>query len=169
MIRSARPSISEQAVKDILSIFQSGHLVSGPYVHEFEIKFSEYIGVEHGIATSNGTNALHATVARARVDHIQQLEATNHEELERIQFLEQATRGSEGLLEQVTQLKEANQRQRQHIAKLEDDVKVLDGTRRQVATQQQQIEVLHLHQAELTQLYQNLMMRIKRYGEPDVD
>jgi perosamine synthetase len=40
----------------------SGMLASGEQVKMFEQEFAAYIGTSHGIATSNGTTALHATL-----------------------------------------------------------------------------------------------------------
>lgn len=34
-------------------------LADGPIVREFEAEFADYCGVDHGVATSNGTTALH--------------------------------------------------------------------------------------------------------------
>lgn len=42
---------------------QTGWVVQGPYVKEFEEKFSRYTRAEHSIATSNCTTALHIAVA----------------------------------------------------------------------------------------------------------
>lgn len=42
---------------------QSGWVVQGPFVREFEEKFSAYTGARHSIATSNCTTALHIAVA----------------------------------------------------------------------------------------------------------
>ena len=43
-------------------VLESGMLAQGPRVAEFERTFAEYIGVNHAIATSNGTTALHAAL-----------------------------------------------------------------------------------------------------------
>jgi dTDP-4-amino-4,6-dideoxygalactose transaminase len=37
-------------------------IADGPVVREFEAEFSTYCGVEHGVATSNGTTALHTAL-----------------------------------------------------------------------------------------------------------
>lgn len=42
---------------------ESGWVVQGPFVREFEEKFSRYTGAGHSIATSNCTTALHISVA----------------------------------------------------------------------------------------------------------
>ena len=39
-------------------VFQSGRLILGPHVHQFETGFAAYCGARHGIGVDNGTNAL---------------------------------------------------------------------------------------------------------------
>lgn len=39
-------------------VFQSGQLILGPHVRQFEQAFATYCGVRHGIGVDNGTNAL---------------------------------------------------------------------------------------------------------------
>ena len=39
-------------------VFQSGKLILGPHVRQFEDSFAAYCGVAHGIGVDNGTNAL---------------------------------------------------------------------------------------------------------------
>lgn len=56
----AEPDIGDEEIKKVLEAVQSGWVSSkGPFIEEFEDKFSTYIGVKNGIATSNGTAALH--------------------------------------------------------------------------------------------------------------
>ena len=43
----------------ILEVIASGQLVQGPKVHEFEARFAKLCGVEHAVAVSSGTAALH--------------------------------------------------------------------------------------------------------------
>jgi dTDP-4-amino-4,6-dideoxygalactose transaminase len=59
MIPIAKPLIGTEEEKRILEVLASGQLVQGPKVLEFEAHFAELCGVEHGIATSSGTAALH--------------------------------------------------------------------------------------------------------------
>jgi dTDP-4-amino-4,6-dideoxygalactose transaminase len=59
MISIAKPIIGEEEEKAILEVIASGQLVQGPKVREFEARFAELCGVEHAVATSSGTTALH--------------------------------------------------------------------------------------------------------------
>jgi perosamine synthetase len=62
MIPIAKPLIGMEEEKRILGVLASGQLVQGPRVHEFEARFAEFCGVEHAVATSSGTTALHIAV-----------------------------------------------------------------------------------------------------------
>jgi len=56
----AEPEIGEEELQKVTEAVKSGWVSSkGPFIGEFEKKFSSYIGMKHGIATSNGTTALH--------------------------------------------------------------------------------------------------------------
>ena len=59
-----RPDIAigdlEDDIKDIL---ETGILTSGKYVAEFEESVASWVGVEHGIATSSATTALHLSLS----------------------------------------------------------------------------------------------------------
>ena len=59
MIPIAKPIIGKEEQDAILEVINSGQLVQGPKVREFEARFAELCGVEHAIATSSGTTALH--------------------------------------------------------------------------------------------------------------
>ena len=62
MIRLTIPSLEEddfQAVRDVLS---TGYLVQGPSVAAFEADLASYLGVNHAIAVSNCTAALHLSL-----------------------------------------------------------------------------------------------------------
>lgn len=59
MIPIAKPIIGKDEEKAILEVIASGQLVQGPKVHEFEARFAELCGVDHAVATSSGTTALH--------------------------------------------------------------------------------------------------------------
>jgi perosamine synthetase len=59
MISIAKPLIGTEEQNAILEVIASGQLVQGPKVHELEKRFAELCGVEHAIATSSGTTALH--------------------------------------------------------------------------------------------------------------
>lgn len=56
----AQPQLNGNELEYLLDGFLSTWISStGKYVTEFENKFSEYCGMKYGIATSNGTTALH--------------------------------------------------------------------------------------------------------------
>ena len=59
MIPIAKPIIGEEEKEALLKVIASGMLVQGPRVQEFETRFAELCGVDHAIATSSGTTALH--------------------------------------------------------------------------------------------------------------
>ena len=59
MISIAKPIIGREEEQAILEVIASGQLVQGPRVREFETRFAELCGVEHAVATSSGTTALH--------------------------------------------------------------------------------------------------------------
>jgi dTDP-4-amino-4,6-dideoxygalactose transaminase len=58
MIPIAKPIITQENIENVKKILKSGFLTSGPSVKKFEEEFAKYCGVNHGIATSNGTTAL---------------------------------------------------------------------------------------------------------------
>ncbi len=55
----ARPSMTDEEVKAVTEVLQSGQLAQGPRVEEFERAFAEVAGTEYCVATSSGTTALH--------------------------------------------------------------------------------------------------------------
>jgi dTDP-4-amino-4,6-dideoxygalactose transaminase len=59
MIPIAKPIIGKEEQDAILEVIASGQLVQGPKVHEFEARFAELCGVDHAVAVSSGTAALH--------------------------------------------------------------------------------------------------------------
>jgi perosamine synthetase len=62
MITIAKPLIGVEEERKILEVLASGQLTQGPKVLEFEAGFAKLCGVEHAIATSSGTAALHIAV-----------------------------------------------------------------------------------------------------------
>jgi len=58
MVAIAKPCLGVEEKEAVTQVIDSGMIASGAVVEEFNHKFSEYIGVKHGIATSNGTTAL---------------------------------------------------------------------------------------------------------------
>lgn len=60
MIPIAEPSLGEQELNKVIEAVKSGWISSkGKFIPEFEEKFAQYCGVKYGVATSNGTVALH--------------------------------------------------------------------------------------------------------------
>jgi len=56
----AEPDIGDEELRNVMEAVKSGWVSSkGPFVEEFEKKFSSYVGMKNSIATSNGTAALH--------------------------------------------------------------------------------------------------------------
>ena len=62
MIPIAEPTVGEAERTRIASILASGQLADGPEVRRFEADMAERVRTEHGVATSNGTTALHAAL-----------------------------------------------------------------------------------------------------------
>ncbi len=58
MIPISRPLLGEEERQAVLEVLDSGMLVQGRRVQEFEQAFAEFCGVRHAIATSSGTTAL---------------------------------------------------------------------------------------------------------------
>jgi len=60
MIPVAKPCLGEEELNNVIEAVKSGWISSkGKFIQEFEKKFSAYLGVKYGVATSNGTVALH--------------------------------------------------------------------------------------------------------------
>ncbi len=59
LISIAQPNITDEEIEEVIKVLKSGFIAQGPKVAEFEEKFAEYVGVEHAVATSSGTTALH--------------------------------------------------------------------------------------------------------------
>ena len=60
MIPVAEPSLGQKELEYVTDCVRSGWVSSlGEYVKRFEREFAAYCGVRHGVATHNGTVALH--------------------------------------------------------------------------------------------------------------
>ncbi len=59
MIPIARPQMGEEEKVGVWEAMASGSLAQGPRVRAFEEAFASFIGVQHAIAASSGTTALH--------------------------------------------------------------------------------------------------------------
>lgn len=55
----AIPSISEEAIEEVVSVLRSGWITSGPKVVEFEKNFSEFVGSKESVALNSATAGLH--------------------------------------------------------------------------------------------------------------
>lgn len=63
-ILTAGPSISKREINYVLDAVKNGWKEHwADYIHRFEKKFAEYIGVKYAIATCGGTGALHLALA----------------------------------------------------------------------------------------------------------
>ncbi|MFN2471690.1 MAG: DegT/DnrJ/EryC1/StrS family aminotransferase [Gaiellaceae bacterium] len=58
-----RPLIGKEELLAVRRALESGWVVQGPCVREFEEKLAGYTGASHAVATSSGTTALHAALA----------------------------------------------------------------------------------------------------------
>ncbi len=56
----ASPDLDDAERKRVVEVLEDGHLADGPLVRQFESEFAEFCGADRGVATSNGTTALHA-------------------------------------------------------------------------------------------------------------
>ena len=59
----ARPLLGESEQQAVSRVLQSGHLVQGPEVQRLENELSELTGMNHAIACSSGTEALHLALS----------------------------------------------------------------------------------------------------------
>jgi len=60
MIPVAEPCLGEEELKNVIEAVKSGWISSkGKFIEEFEGGFAKYCGVKYGVATANGTAALH--------------------------------------------------------------------------------------------------------------
>jgi len=66
-IHIADPQVSADAKAAVADVLDSGMLADGEVVREFEREFADYVGVDHAVATSSGTSALHAMLEAAGI------------------------------------------------------------------------------------------------------
>ena len=62
MIPAARPQLDEQEINAVREVLESGQLVQGERVAEFEKEFATYVHRRHAIAVNSGTAALHLSL-----------------------------------------------------------------------------------------------------------
>jgi len=58
-----KPLFGEEELEAVQRPLETGWVVQGPYVEQFEGKFSDFSGAKHSVATSSCTTALHIAVA----------------------------------------------------------------------------------------------------------
>jgi len=59
MIPLAKPVIGEAEISAVVDVLRSGQLTEGGVVDQFEYRFAQLSGVQHAVATTSGTSALH--------------------------------------------------------------------------------------------------------------
>jgi perosamine synthetase len=62
VIQIAQPQMGDEEKRAVCAVLESGMLAQGPRVAEFEERFAAYCGVQHAVATSSGTTALHVAL-----------------------------------------------------------------------------------------------------------
>jgi perosamine synthetase len=58
-IPHSRPTLGEDEARAVAAVIRSGHIAEGEVVARFEKTFAEKMGVQHAVAVSSGTAALH--------------------------------------------------------------------------------------------------------------
>ncbi|MBV8278227.1 MAG: DegT/DnrJ/EryC1/StrS family aminotransferase, partial [Verrucomicrobia bacterium] len=59
MIPYARPDLGADDIQAVLQVLRTEWLTQGPLQAQFEDAIARYCGVEHAVAVSSGTAALH--------------------------------------------------------------------------------------------------------------
>lgn len=67
MIPYGKQSIDEDDIAAVVEVLRSDWLTTGPKVAEFEAAFAAFCGVNHAVAVSNGTAALHCAMYAAGI------------------------------------------------------------------------------------------------------
>ena len=67
-ITIADPEMGDAEIDSVVDVLESGQLTDGPEVRSFEQAFAAFCDAEYGIATANGTTALHAALEAVGVD-----------------------------------------------------------------------------------------------------
>ncbi len=62
MLPYGRQCIDEADIRAVVAVLRSDWLTTGPAVEAFERAFAEFVGVDHAVAVSSGTAALHAAI-----------------------------------------------------------------------------------------------------------
>lgn len=61
-INIASPIIEQEEIDNVVEVLKSGMIAQGPKVAEFEKEFASWVGADYGVATNNGTSALHTAM-----------------------------------------------------------------------------------------------------------
>ncbi|WP_255198822.1 DegT/DnrJ/EryC1/StrS family aminotransferase [Halorarius litoreus] len=62
MIPIADPDVGDAEIQAVREAMESGSLACGERVKQFQSEFAAYCGADYGVATTNGTTALHAAL-----------------------------------------------------------------------------------------------------------
>jgi dTDP-4-amino-4,6-dideoxygalactose transaminase len=62
MIRLAAPEVPEEALQSVREVLESGWFVQGKHVAAFEGAVADFVGIEHAVAVTSGTAALHTAL-----------------------------------------------------------------------------------------------------------
>jgi perosamine synthetase len=62
-----RQWLDEEDIEAVVRVLRSDWLTTGPYVHDFERAFADFVGAKEAVAVSNGTAALHAGMYAAGI------------------------------------------------------------------------------------------------------
>ena len=70
MIPVFEPAIGTEEIEAVVAALHRGEISGsfGSAIPDFEKRFAAYVGVEHGVAVTSGTTALHLALAEARLD-----------------------------------------------------------------------------------------------------
>lgn len=82
MIPVFDPVLTEEDIQAVVAALRRGEISGsfGEALRDFETEFATYVGCKHGIATSNGTTALHLAVSAANIgagDEVMMSTSTN--------------------------------------------------------------------------------------------
>ncbi len=67
IVKLIKPNISRSAIEAVTRVLESGKLVNGPVVEEFEKRLAEYLDMPHAVCVSSGTAALHLSLLAADI------------------------------------------------------------------------------------------------------
>lgn len=65
-VRLFRPSVGEEEIANIRSVFERSWLGLGPLVEQFEEEWSKYLGAKSSVAVNSGTAALHLALTACK-------------------------------------------------------------------------------------------------------